>query len=159
MHADSPLPDEAAALLRRWLGEEWAAHPLFGDASVRAYYRVTCPDGGSYILTWYPAELHGDLRRFLDAYTALEPHDLVPRVLDRGESAVLQSDVGSNTLFDILHEDRETGLRLYRRAIELLAVFQKTDGRGGNPPFDTEFFLNELHMTRAFYVEQLIRVP
>jgi len=159
MHADSPLPDEAAALLRRWLGEDWAVHPLFGDASVRAYYRVTRPGGESYILTWYPAELHGDLRRFLVAYTALEPHALVPRVLDRGESAVLQADVGSRTLFDILHDDRETGVRLYRRAIELLAAFQKADGRAVNPPFDAEFFLNELHMTREFYVEQLMSVP
>lgn len=159
MHAESPLPDEAAALLRRWMGDDWAADPLFGDASVRAYYRVTRPDGGSYILTWYPAELQGDLRRFLDAYDALEPHELVPRVLDRGHSAVLQSDVGSETLFDILHEDRERGLRLYRRAIDLLAAFQKADAREVNPPFDAEFFLNELHMTREFYVEQLMGVP
>lgn len=158
MRTETPLPDEAAALLRRWLGDDWSAHPLFGDASVRAYFRITRPGGGSYILTWYPAELHGDLRRFLDAYHALEPHELVPRVLDRGQSAVLQLDVGSSTLFDILHEDRETGVRLYRRAIDLLAAFQKADGRDVNPPFDAAFFLGELHMTREFYVEQLMGV-
>ena len=159
MRTESPLPDEAAALLRRWMGDDWSAQPMFGDASVRAYYRVLRPDGGSYILTWYPAELHDDLRRFLDAYCALEPHELVPRVLDRGPSAVLQSDVGSRTLFDILHEDRETGVRLYHRAVALLAAFQKADGRSVNPPFDAAFFLTELHMMREFYVEQLMGVP
>ena len=158
MQNDTPLPAEAAALLRRWLGEEWTASPLAGDASVRVYYRIALPDGRSHILTWYPAELHGDLRRFLDAYAALEPQGHIPRVLERGNGAVLQSDVGSRTLFDLLHEDRERGVRLYQRAIEILAAFQAAPGGEVNPPFDAGFFLKELRMTREFYVEQLMGV-
>ena len=50
----STLPAEAAAAVREWLGEEWTAQPLAGDASVRAYFRISRPDGTSYMLAYYP---------------------------------------------------------------------------------------------------------
>jgi aminoglycoside/choline kinase family phosphotransferase len=70
--------------------------------------------------------------------------------------AVLQHDVGDRTLFDVLHEDRAEGIRLYRAAIDLLADFQRAGRCELNAPFTTEFFFNELKMAREYYVEQLM---
>jgi aminoglycoside/choline kinase family phosphotransferase len=157
--ADTPLPAEAAALLREWLGQEWTAHPLAGDASVRAYYRIARPDGSTYILAWYPEEVRPQMRLFLDAHAAVVEHARIPKILNHHESAVLQHDVGDRTLFDLLHDDRDAGVRLYESAIELLIDFQHAGACDVNPRFTAEFFANELAMTREFYVEKLMGVP
>src|SRR5436189_100993 len=123
------LPHEAATHLTRWLGDEWTAHPLAGDASVRAYYRVALPDGTTYMLAYYPEEVRAQLRRFLAAYEAVNrvrvsprvgqvyqpapreagwkacptpEESIVPEVLESSELAVLQRDVGDRTLFDVI---------------------------------------------------------
>jgi aminoglycoside/choline kinase family phosphotransferase len=150
------LPDEAAAWLDRWLGPGWTARPLAGDASVRAYYRIASADGQSHMLAYYPEEVRHQLARFLGAYDAIVNHARVPEVLQHAEVAVLQHDVGDRTLFDVLHGNREEGIRLYRGALELLAEFQRAADRGLNAPFTAEFFFNELKMAREFYVEQLM---
>ena len=69
---------------------------------------------------------------------------------------VLQFDAGDRTLFDVLHEDRAEGIRLYRAAIDLLAAFQQAPDLGLNAPFTADFFFAELEMAREFYVEQLM---
>ncbi|HUP44959.1 MAG TPA: phosphotransferase [Thermoanaerobaculia bacterium] len=153
----STVPAEAAAVLRQWLGEEWAAEPLAGDASVRAYYRVALPDR-TYVLAYYPPEVREQLRRFLDAYHAVAPHGTIPEVRESCEFAVLQRDVGDRSLFDLLHDDPVEGVRLYRAAIDLLVAFQRAPGREINPPFTSGFFLAELDMTREYYVEKLMGV-
>lgn len=149
------LPPEAAKCVVQWLGEGWTARPLAGDASVRAYYRLSGPDRRSYILAYYPEEVRGQLRRFLDAYEAVAPHARVPQVLQSCEFAILQRDVADRTLYAVLHDDREEGLKLYRSAIEMLAGFQNARA-SLNPPFTAEFFRTELRMAREFYVEQLM---
>jgi aminoglycoside/choline kinase family phosphotransferase len=153
----SPLPDEAARSVTEWLGKGWTAQPLAGDASVRAYYRITGRDGASYILAYYPEEVRPQLARFMGAYEALAQDCRVPEVLHHGELAVLQHDVGSRTIFDVLHEDREEAVPLYRMSIELLVAFQKAHA-DLNPAFTAEFFMNELEMAREFYVCQLMDV-
>lgn len=152
----SSLPDEAATWLNRWLGPGWTARPLAGDASVRAYYRVAGPDGRMHMLAYYPEEVRNQLARFLGAYDVLTPHVRIPEVLHHADSAVLQHDVGDRTLFDVLHEDREEGIRLYRAALDLLTGFQHAGRCELNEPFTAEFFFNELKMAREFYVEQLM---
>ncbi len=152
----SSLPEEAAAWLTNWLGPGWTARPLAGDASVRAYYRVAGPDGQPHMLAYYPEEVRHQLARFLGAYDVLTPHVRVPEVTQHADVAVLQHDVGDRTLFDVLHQDREEGIRLYRAAIDLLADFQHAGRCELNAPFTAEFFLNELKMAREFYVEQLM---
>lgn len=154
----SSLPADAATHLTDWLGPDWSAAPLAGDASVRAYYRVTAPDGQTYILTYYPEEVRPQLARFLGAYEAVAPYGPVPRVLHHSAVSALQEDVGNVTLFDVLHVDRGEGLRLYRAAIELLVMFQRAEC-SINPPFTAPFFEAELEMTLDFYVEQLMGRP
>ena len=150
------LPLEAANYVTRWLGEQWEARPLAGDASVRAYYRIATPDGQTYMLAYYPEEVRPQLRRFLAAYEAVVEHGRVPEVLQSSELAVLQRDVGDRTLYDVLHEDREEGIRLYHEAIDLLVAFQQAAPGELNPPFTEEFFYRELEMAREFYVEKLM---
>ncbi|HEX8618076.1 MAG TPA: phosphotransferase [Thermoanaerobaculia bacterium] len=150
------LPPQAARYVDEWLGDGWTVRPLAGDASVRAYYRITGPDGQTYILAYYPEEVRAQLARFLGAYEAVSPHGRVPEVLHSSELSVLQHDVGDQTIFAVLHDSREEGLRLYRAAIELLAAFQKAPDRELNAPFTAGFFYDELEMAREFYVEKLM---
>jgi aminoglycoside/choline kinase family phosphotransferase len=152
----SALPEEAAAWLTSWLGPGWTARPLAGDASVRAYYRIADADGRTHMLAYYPEEVRHQLVRFLGAYDVLVPHVRVPKVLEHADVAVLQHDVGDRTLFDVLYEDREEGLRLYRAALDLLADFQRAGTTELNAPFTAGFFFNELTMAREFYVERLM---
>ena len=152
----STVPAEAERYLDEWLGRGWSAAGLAGDASVRAYFRVTAADGRTYMLAWYPEEVRAQLARFLGAYEAVAPHGRVPEVLQSCDVAVLQHDVGDRTLFAVLHDDRDEGIRLYHAAIDLLAAFQKAPDRGLNAPFTAEFFYRELEMAREFYVEKLM---
>jgi aminoglycoside/choline kinase family phosphotransferase len=153
-----PLPDDAAAFLTECVGEGWTARALAGDASVRRYFRVTLPDRSTRVLAYYPLEVRAQLGTFLDAYHAVAPHGRVPEVLRYSDAAVLQRDVGDRTLFDLLHDDREEGVRLYREAIDALVAFQRATPGSINPPFSAEFFAGELEMTRQFYVEKVMGV-
>jgi len=154
---ESSLPEEAAAFLRSVVGEDWTVEPLAGDASVRAYYRIRRSDGSSLMLTWYPAEVRSQLGRFLRAYEAVSPHAPIPELLHSSEATVLQRDVGDRTLFEVLHDDREEGVRLYLKAIDALVAFQRsTPEQEINPPFTAQFFFDELEMAREFYVEKLM---
>jgi len=152
------LPADASDALNRWLGDGWTATLLTGDASVRVYYRVKTPDGRSLMLTWYPDEVRNDLKRVLGAYRAASKHAYLPKVVDSNDAAMLQEDVGDQTLFELLHRDREEGVRWYKKAITLLVYFQKAGAADVNPPFTGDFFFNELQMSREFYVEKLMGV-
>ena len=156
MPEEAVLPAEAAEFLRQHLGEDWSVRALAGDASVRAYYRVSRADGTTYMLAYYPEEVRPQLRRFLDAYRAVEACGGLPAVLHYGEATALQEDVGDRTLFAILHDDRAEGVRLYRLAIDLLVQFQRAPAVEINPPFTADFFASELDMTLEYYVEKLM---
>ena len=154
----SPVPGEAATWLDKWLGPGWTARPLAGDASVRAYYRVTDAGGRTHMLAYYPEEVRHQLQRALNAWRVLAPHVRVPAVTRHAEMVTLQDDVGDRTLFDVLHEDRAEGIRLYHQSIELLAAFQQAGDCDLNAPFTAEFFFNELKMAREFFVELLMEL-
>lgn len=155
----SELPEEAAAFLRENVAGEWSAEALPGDASFRRYFRVKLADGTTRMLAWYPIEMEPQLRRYLDAYAAVKPHAYVPALTHQSHCIALQEDVGNRTLYDLLHENREEGVKQYRKAITLLVYFQRAGGMDINPPFTASFFCDELEMTREFYVEKLMGVP
>lgn len=150
------FPSDVQPWLDRWLGGGWNARPLAGDASVRAYFRVTDRDGRSWIVAYYPEEVRDQLTRFLRAYEAVEPWARLPKVVQACELAVLQQDVGDTTLFAVLHENRDEGLRLYRSAVDLLVAFQRAPDPQLNRAFSAEFFFAELQMAREYYVEKLL---
>ena len=156
MSTPTPLPAEAEAFVKEWLGTGWSVQALAGDASVRAYFRIAAPDGTTYMLAYYPPEVRAQLKRFMAAYEAVSQHGRVPNVLRHSDATVVQRDVGDRTLFDLIHDDPEQGVRLYRAAIDLLVDFQRSPAREINPPFTAGFFLSELDMTREYYVEKLM---
>jgi len=156
---DASLPDDATAFLTECVGEGWSARPLQGDASVRRYFRVSVPDGTTRMLAWYPEEVRHDLARVLSAYYAASKHAYLPGLIRHSDTAMLQQDVGDETLFDLLHHDREEGIRWYRKAITLLVYFQKAGAVDINPPFTGDFFFNELEMSREFFFEKLMNLP
>ena len=150
------LPDEAAAFLREFLGDAWTVEPLPGDASVRRYFRIRLSDATTRMLAYYPQEVRPQLEQFMSAYRAVQPHGRIPEIFQHSDAAVLQADVGDQTLFDLLHRDREAGVRLYRDAIDALVAFQGATPANVNPPFTSDFFFIELEMTRHFYVDALM---
>lgn len=151
------IPEEVSAFLNGWLGDAWRARGLHGDASVRAYYRVSTAEGAQYMLAYYPESVREGLVRFVTAYRAIEEHARVPAILREGNATIIQDDVGDETLFDLLRRDRAEGLKHYREAVDLLVEFQRApeEARNVNPPFDAAKFRSELQMTRQFYVQRL----
>lgn len=153
---DATIPEPVVPYLDQWLGPGWTATALAGDASVRAYYRVRNAAGQSFILSYYPEEVRGQLARTLASCEAVAPYARVPRTLHHCEIAALQEDAGETTVFEVLHRDREEGLRLYRAALHLLGGFHRAPDPGLNAPFTAQFFRSELDMAREFYVERLL---
>jgi aminoglycoside/choline kinase family phosphotransferase len=94
--------------------------------------------------------------RFIGAYQAIAPTGRVPEVLKHSLFAVAQTDVGDQTLYDLLTRNRLQAMPFYRQAIDLLLQFQGAPGQEVNAPFTAESFQAELEMTRQFYVEQLM---
>ncbi|HXH41592.1 MAG TPA: phosphotransferase [Thermoanaerobaculia bacterium] len=151
------LPEDAVTFLTDFVGKEWTVRKLKGDASVRRYYRVFLPGGDTRMLAWYPTEVRSQLQQFVKAYDAVIPYGPIPEVIAYSKASVLQRDVGDRTLYDLLHDDRQEGIRLYRDAVKALVEFQQATA-DINPPFTADFFFNELEMTRRFYVEKLMGV-
>jgi len=154
----SQVPAEAAIALDRWLGGgTWIASPVAGDASTRRYFRVISSRGASSILTFYPPDVREALGRFLDANEALRRHVNVPRVLEHDEAVVLQEDVGDESLSHLLAEDRDAAVIRYEEAAALLERLAGAadEAAGINPPFDRRKFIEELDMTRQYFVEEL----
>ena len=154
------VPPEAADDLDLWLGRpDWASERIAGDASARAYFRITVPDLGTRVLAFYPPEIRIDIERVTRAHDALSGHLPIPRILARSACALLQEDAGDLTLTALLGREQDTGLARYRDAVDLLGELQ--GARGGvaiNPAFDEEKFGAELEMTLQFYVMKLAGV-
>ncbi|HVR43756.1 MAG TPA: phosphotransferase [Thermoanaerobaculia bacterium] len=155
----SETPRELRTFLRECLGERFRVDPLAGDASARAYYRVSTGEGGRWMAAYYPEDVRPGLEQFLGAWRALAPHAPLPEVVRAGSCAILQQDVGDVTLFEVLETDRGRGIALYRRAVDLLIALQGAEaGRELNPPFTAEFFAAELAITREFWVQRMCGV-
>jgi len=152
------LPDEATAVLRSWYADDWNAEPLQGDASVRVYYRLSRAGGSRYMFAYYPEAVRSGVEKFLSAYEAIAAHARVPAILQQSAVAIVQEDVGDQTLFDLLFRDREPALEFYRQSIDLLVAFQKSplQAQSLNPAFDAAKFQEELEMTYSFYVAGLM---
>jgi N-acetylmuramate 1-kinase len=153
----TPLPDDVTSYLNGWLGDAWRARGWHGDASARAYFRVSTSSGAQYMLAYYPDSVREGLIRFVNAYRAIEGHARVPSIIRHGDATIVQDDVGDVTVYDLLRRDRDDGLRHYREAIDLLVEFQRSPqaARNINPPFDSARFRSELAMTSEYYVERL----
>lgn len=97
---------------------------LQGHASTRRYFRTSAERGGTRILAVYPVDGVEALERYLRAAGWLgEAGVRVPRVLQRGERALLLEDAGDRLLSTMpAGPERD---RLYRQAVRLLARIQR----------------------------------
>lgn len=153
------FPDEVTAALRSWYADDWNLEPLQGDASVRAYYRLTTGSGSRLMFAYYPEAVRSGVARFVSAYEAIAASARVPAILQQSPVAIVQEDVGDQTLFELLSRDRETALGFYRQALDLLVAFQKSPlaAQTLNSPFDAAKFYEELEMTYTYYVAGLMQ--
>lgn len=153
------LPEEATAALRAWYADDWSVEPMQGDASVRAYYRLRNGAGSRLMFAYYPEAVRSGVSRFVRAYEAIAGHARVPAIVQQGPVAIVQEDVGDQTLFELLFRDRERALVFYGQALELLVAFQKSPPAAQmlNSPFDATTFYDELEMTWTYYVAGLMQ--
>ncbi|MBI2214728.1 MAG: phosphotransferase [Acidobacteria bacterium] len=151
------VPPEAAEDLDLWLGRpDWTSERIAGDASARAYFRITLPGSLTRILAWYPPEIRADMERVVKAHDALRGHLPIPAILAQSAGALLQEDAGDLTLTALLAVDRASALGRYRDAVSLLGPLQEARGAATvNPAFDADKFTAELEMTLQFYVMRL----
>lgn len=151
------LPEEATTALRSWYADDWNVEPMQGDASVRAYYRLRTGSGSRFMFAYYPEAVRSGVAKFVSAYEAIAGHARVPAIVQQCPVAIVQEDVGDQTLFELLFREREAALEFYGQAIDLLVAFQKSPPAAQtlNAPFDATKFYEELEMTYTFYVAGL----
>ncbi len=158
----TPALEALEALERRGhrVGE---AHPMAGDVSRRAYFRLRLAAGPA-ILALYPPDLAATCSRYLTTTRLLTGARVrVPRVLDEdcGAGWALLEDLGPRTLY----EERErpwTELTPYfeaaaaaARRIAGLADLARDEVAALNPPLDRELLERELGQTQAALLEPL----
>lgn len=136
------------------------AEPLAGDASVRQYFRVQRPDGGTVVVCWYPPAVRRQLDVALAVWRAIADDVPVPAILGHEGSIVIQQDAGDESLTKLIERDPRHAGEAIGRAVDLLASIHRTAPRaaGINPDFDSAKFLEELEMTIEYFVKRVAGV-
>lgn len=136
---------------------------LQGDASTRAYFRVSLPEQ-SYIAAVYPDPFSVEEFPYLVVTQLFEQFAVpVPRIhsISDVEGVILQEDLGDLRFQDVLDELTPTRLNeLYREAITLLVEIQKTTDQAvtqnllpARLAFDEEKLFWELNFFFEHYFE------
>lgn len=121
------------------LGKELICTPLPQDCGHRRYYRVT-HDEASWVVM---EDRHGEeaLHRFCQIQSALQAAQVrVPAIyqVDVDNSLLLQEDLGSHPLSDVLKE--ANGHHYFQKALEQIAPLAKAD-----IPTNNRFGAHEMH--------------
>ena len=142
--------------------------PLRGDASTRAYVRLTHPGGArpSSIGMIMPEPFTKETLPFIDVQRHFTEIDVrAPEIFGVDEEAgvILLEDCGDESLEDVWRGDGwEEARPHYAAAVEMMAAMQgaptaPTSGQLAlTRSFDSEFFTNELHHTRKYAFEHLL---
>jgi hypothetical protein len=141
------------------------AVPLSGDASDRSYFRLQLGKG-SLVLALLPGPFEPDSLPFLNVSRLFERIPVrVPRVETvSGELGILLlEDLGNELLQGVVETaSPETKLRLYREAIDILALLQRRGAELESPvylpygiAFDEEKLTWELEYFRKHFLEGL----
>ena len=142
--------------------------PLAGDASTRAYVRLTHSGGASLssIGMIMPEPFTEETLPFIDVQRHFTEIDVrVPEIFGVDEEAgvILLEDCGDESLEDVWRGDGwEEARPHYAAALEMMAAMQDaptapTSGQLAlTRRFDAEFFTNELHHTRKYAFEHLL---
>jgi len=161
--APPPAPAEQARLAaaRRCFGlaPDGLDVPLSGDVGSRRYFRHRAAGHASVLLVLYPETASLAQENWSAIGAALARAGLrVPTLLDDAPDlgAALVEDLGDRDLaVEIEDAARPDRARLLDEAEELLHAVRALDPVAArrNPPFDPEFFLRELSLTRHWALE------
>ncbi len=167
--APAPTPAErkrlATARRRFRLPQEEDEVPLAGDVGSRRYFRWTARGRASLLLVLYPEPASAAQENWSAIGAALDRAGLrVPALLDDALDlgAALVEDLGNRDLAaEIEKADPGDRTRLLDEAEDLLRALRTMDPAAArrNPPFDRDFFLRELSLTRRWALEKGGAVP
>jgi aminoglycoside/choline kinase family phosphotransferase len=161
-------PDEARAnAFANWLQVNSAAHGLLpdsvraasADASFRRYFRVQTQGGASCIIMDAPPAQE-DCQPFVKIAGLMASAGLnAPQVLawDQAQGFMLLSDLGAQTMLDVIEQQAEADkLRcadaLYRQAVGALITWQLASRPDVLPPYDDALLSRELALFPDWYV-------
>lgn len=131
--------------------------PASADASFRRYLRIDTIDGSSRIVMDAPPDKE-NCRPFVQVQALMQAAGLrVPDILawDEAQGFMLLSDVGTQTLIEILDESRpEDAQAWYRHASDLLLQWQRASRPDVLPAYDEALLRRELQLFPDWYIAQ-----
>ena len=168
-------PDKARAdAFANWLQANSATHGLLpasvsaasADASFRRYFRVQTQGGASCIIMDAPPAQE-DCQPFVKiAGLMVRAGVKVPEILawDQAQGFMLLSDLGAQTMLDVIEQQAEADkLRcadaLYRQAVDALITWQLASRPDVLPPYDDALLSRELALFPDWYVAQHRGIP
>lgn len=153
--------DSRLAALTAWVAQQpglESAQPVAvsGDASFRRYFRVTRPDGRTFILMDAPPEKE-DVHPFIAIAEHWHEEGVhVPAIHARNleQGFLLLDDFGDTLLLGELNDDNVD--RYYGNALEALTRIQQTSTSDDYPlpPYDAALLDREMALFRDWLVEQ-----
>ena len=160
--ADTSEPRVSAYLRRHGHADNTQVTRLHGDASSRAYFRISRKRACPIVLVVHPGPFDPETLRQLAVGTVFTKLGItIPTVLDHaGDLGVLAvEDLGDETLQDWLAAPGQNPTPLYREAIGIIATLQqcgKTLDTEIGPPFDTAFDVTKLCWELAFFQSEFL---
>ena len=163
-------PDAARAdAFTGWLQANTASHGLLpltvraasADASFRRYFRVQTQDGASCIIMDAPPAQE-DSQPFVKIAALMANAGVnAPQVLawDQAQGFMLLSDLGAQTMLDVIEQQPEADKTqqahaLYRQAVDALITWQLASRPDVLPPYDDALLSRELALFPDWYVAQ-----
>ncbi|OFZ91147.1 MAG: aminoglycoside phosphotransferase [Betaproteobacteria bacterium RBG_16_66_20] len=154
--------DFRLAALERWLGAQFPAKsvtlaPASEDASFRRYWRLSLPDGRSFVVMDAPPEKE-NCGAFLHAARAFAEAGVhVPRIhaQDLDSGFLLLEDLGNTTYLDFFRDHDPKAP--YAAATDALIRIQLASRPGILPEYDRALLERELHLFPDWYIERELR--
>lgn len=160
---------DRAGAFDAWLQASAPVHGLLpetlrlasADASFRRYFRVRTKAGASCIIMDAPPAQE-DCRPFVKVAALMTAAGLnAPRVLawDQAQGFMLLSDLGAQTMLDVIEQQPEAdkpqrAYALYRDAVDALITWQLASQPGVLPPYDEALLSRELALFPDWYVQK-----
>ena len=151
------------ALFEAWFASLQGAHQLSrntlriasADASFRRYLRVDTPTGSLVIMDAPPAK--EDCKPFVHvAELMAEAGVRAPQVLvwDEANGFMLLTDLGAQTMMQVINPKAAPPLGLYMQAVDALVQWQLASRPGVLSPYDTTLLNRELELFPQWYVAE-----
>ncbi len=150
---------------QHWLSAQAPAHgllpaslrPASADASFRRYLRIDTQAGTSLIVMDAPPDKENS-RPFVQVQALLHAAGVrVPDILawDEAQGFMLLTDVGQQTVIDILHADQPTEAQAwYRHASDVLLQWQQASRPDVLPAYHAALLQRELQLFPDWYIAQ-----